>query len=110
MRNDVVLKNTPGLLETVPLAVIADVTKKSEQMRKEGKSPDGLLDPDSKDYYFTPGRLKQTADALRQQARSDAPKAGATIMKDGKHYEFKGGNPGDQKNWTEVSAPKGGSW
>lgn len=69
-------KNQPDLSIGIQNTLISDVEKKASQMRKEGKSPDGLLDEDSKDYYFKPGVLKDAAAKVKKQAL-DMAKAGA---------------------------------
>lgn len=64
---DVVLNNTPGLMEPVMESLISKAETRASEMRKEGKSPNGMLDMTSKDYFFTPGLIKQTADEVKAQ-------------------------------------------
>lgn len=73
MRNDVVLQQQPELAASIQMEIISRVEKRSDEMRKAGQSPDALLDPESKDYFFKPGTLKSIANDVQARARELAP-------------------------------------
>jgi DNA-directed RNA polymerase subunit F len=96
-------KNQPELASAIQMRLVADLEKKSTEMRRENKSPDTLLDPESKDYFFKPGVLKATADAVRQDARDTALRSniGTKVVRDGFEWEQVGANPADPKSWKK---------
>lgn len=65
-------KNQPDLAAAIQMNLVSQVEKRANELRKEGKSPDALVDPESKDYFFKPGLIKATADAVRTEARNSA--------------------------------------
>lgn len=92
----------PELAAAIQNQMIAEVEQKSAEMRKKNESPDALLDPGSKDYYFTPDRIKRVADDVQRAGREaglGGPKPGEVVYKDGVAYQFRGGNPADARNW-----------
>ena len=62
----------PELAAAIQMQMLTDVSRQADQLRKENKDPAALLDPGSKEYYFTPNRIKATADALQAQGREVA--------------------------------------
>ena len=79
MAADPVISKTPGLMVNIQLALLAEVDKKADAMRKaaekgNGPPPAALLDPESKEYYFTPNRLKDMAQDVRRQMLDALPK------------------------------------
>lgn len=73
MRSSPVYQNQPELAAAIQNTMIAEVERESARLRKEGKNPDVLLDPDSKDYYFTPNRIKTVAEDVQKQAAQINP-------------------------------------
>jgi len=67
MRSSPEYQAQPELAAAIQLQMAADVERRSSELRKQNTSPDVLLDPDSKDYYFTPSRIKQVASDVKQQ-------------------------------------------
>lgn len=67
MRTSPVYAAQPELTAAIQMQMVAEVEQKSEQMRAANKSPDGLIDPNSPDYYFKPERIKQVADDVQRQ-------------------------------------------
>ncbi len=65
----------PELAAAIQLEMVAQAEKKAAGLRKEGKSPDELLNPESKDYLFKPNFIKSVADDVKQQARAALPQA-----------------------------------
>jgi hypothetical protein len=63
----------PELSAAIQLQMAAEVEEKSAALRKAGKNPDVLLDPTSKDNYFTPDRIKAVANDIKQRAREMLP-------------------------------------
>ena len=106
MLADPVIKNTPNLMDSISLNLISQVEKATKDARAANKNPDDLLNPDSKDYFFKPGILKATADAVRLQQRDVAIKTqpGTKVVREGFEWEFKGGDPGKKENWKQGPA------
>lgn len=73
MRSNPMYIAQPELASAVQNQMIADVERRAADLRKAGQSPDALLDPGSKDYFFTPNRLKQVEDDVRRQADATNP-------------------------------------
>ena len=76
-------KNQPDLSLAIQNSLIAQVEQKAEDLRRQGGkgvSPLILLDPESKEYFFKPGLLKQTAASVRQQ-QADARLEGVPDMR-----------------------------
>ena len=108
MLADPVIKNTPNLMDSISLNLISQVEKATKDARANNKNPDDLLNPDSKDYFFKPGILKATADAVRLQQRDarigeakkvttqadyDALPAGASYLDSAGNLAVKKGSP-----------------
>lgn len=70
MRSSPVYQAQPELAAAIQMEMVAQVERRANELRKAGTSPDALLDPDSKDYYFTPNRIRQVADDLQGRARA----------------------------------------
>ena len=73
MRASPVYQAQPELALAIQNEMVSQVEQKAEDLRKQNKSPDGLLDKDSKDYYFTPDRLQVVARDVQQQMRAANP-------------------------------------
>lgn len=73
MRSSPVYQAQPELAAAVQNEMIAQIEKRAGEMRKENKSPDDLLNPESKDYFFTPNRMKQVEADVRRQADAVNP-------------------------------------
>lgn len=73
MRTSPVYQAQPDLAAAIQNEMVTQVERLSAQMRKANQNPDGLLDPSSKDYYFKPDRIKQTADDVQAQIRAARP-------------------------------------
>ena len=74
MRASPVYSAQPDLAAAMHNQMISDVEKQSDDMRKANKDPADLLNPDSKAYYFTPNRLKQVEQDVKQQQAAAGPK------------------------------------
>jgi hypothetical protein len=84
----------PELAAAIQLEMVAQVEKRAGELRAANKDPSGLLDPESKDYYFKPGIIKTVADDVKRrrldalppvpapktQAEYDALPVGATYV------------------------------
>lgn len=57
-------------IANIQLTLRDQAEKHADELRKAGQNPDAILDPDSKDYFFKPGKLKQIGDQVRQQSRT----------------------------------------
>lgn len=115
MRADPVLAAMPELSAAVQLQMISEVEEAEARMRQEGKDPNALLDPDSKDYYFTPNRLKLVKEDVQAQMRGDqlgtatAPEIGTIKVIDGQRWEFLGGDPSKRESWVQVDGGRSAS-
>lgn len=74
MNDSAEYKNQPDVSAAIQMSLIAQVEKRALEMRQENKSPDTLLDPDSKDYFFKPGILKSTADGVKAAETAQLPR------------------------------------
>jgi hypothetical protein len=63
----------PDLAASVQNEIAARAEQRASALRKAGKSPDTMLDPADKDYFFTPGMIKQTADDVKTQMAPKYP-------------------------------------
>jgi hypothetical protein len=100
----------------LPDAILMELTDRAyraeKQMRADGKPVNALLDPDSKDYLFTPTRVKDAADAVRARSRptsaTGAPtEKGTRLQFDGFEWEYLGGpvdKPSSYKKLGPVSS------
>lgn len=70
-------KNQPDLSSAIQNSLITQIERKASELRQQNKSPEGLLDESSKDYFFKPGVLKSTAEAVKK-SQLDMAMAGAT--------------------------------
>lgn len=73
MRTSPVYQAQPELAAAIQLEMASQVEQKSAALRRGGFSPDALLDPDSKEYYFTANRIKLVADDVQKQMRAAMP-------------------------------------
>lgn len=73
MRADPVYQAHPELAASIQLELVARLEKRSDDIRKAGQSPDSLLEPESKDYFFKPGTLKSVADDVKERQRALLP-------------------------------------
>jgi hypothetical protein len=74
MRASPVYSNQPELAAAIQIEMVTRAEREASRLRKEGKSPDALLDPDSKDYLFKPGFIKSTAEDVQRQIDAGKPK------------------------------------
>jgi hypothetical protein len=74
MRSDPRYANQPELSAAIQIEMVTRAEREAGRLRKEGKSPDALLDPESKDYLFKPGFIKATAEDVQRQADAARPK------------------------------------
>lgn len=74
MRSSPEYQNQPELASAIQLEMMTQVEKKAAALRKDGKSPDGLLDPASKDYFFQPNIIRTLARDVREQQKAQLPK------------------------------------
>lgn len=111
MRSSPQYQAQPELAAAIQNEMITQVEKRAAEMRKENKSPDGLLDSTSKDYFFKPELIKTLADDVRRQQSllSPAYQPGQTVVRDGATWVFKGGDPSRKESWAPSSqvAPAG---
>lgn len=70
MRSSPEFAAQPELSAAIQLEMMAQVEQRTALLRKENKDPSVLLDPNAKEYYFTPDRLKQVADDVKARTRA----------------------------------------
>jgi hypothetical protein len=97
----------PELQAAIVLEVMNRAEKQASVLRAEGKSPDAILDSESKDNFFKPGTLKSIGDDVRAQRRAagdglDGPGLGDTVTIDGKDWQYQGGDKGKPSSWREI--------
>jgi hypothetical protein len=73
MRADPVYQALPELSAAIQMEMIAQVEKRAADMRAANQDPSGLLNPESKDYYFKPGIIKSVAQDVKQRANDALP-------------------------------------
>ena len=74
MRSSPEYSNQPELAAAVQIEMMTQVEKKAQELRKAGKSPDDLLNPESKDYFFKPNVIKTLASDVKAQQKAQLPK------------------------------------
>ncbi len=74
MRANPVYQAQPELASAVQNELIAQVEQRADALRRENRSPDALLDPESKDYFFKPNTLKSIEDDVRKRQEALQPK------------------------------------
>ena len=100
MRSSPEFQAQPELAAAIQIELMTQAERKAAELRKAGKAPDSLLDPDSKDYYFKPNLIKSVADDVKRQqnallprvttqAEYDALPAGATYVDSNGHRASK---------------------
>lgn len=81
LRADIVLNGTEEgreMSKQIVAEMIAEVEVKAEEMRgrgPKGENPDTLLDPNSKDYFFTKGKVAEIKARVAGKAMQDAVRA-----------------------------------
>jgi hypothetical protein len=68
MRSSPVYQAQPELASAIQLEMVSQVERQAADFRKANKDPTVLLDPDSKDYYFTPNRIKTVAEDVQRRS------------------------------------------
>lgn len=84
--------NQPELAAAVQMELVSQLEKQATALRKAGKSPDSLLDPDSKDFFFKPGTLKSTAEAVKARVTALTPPA-VTVNTQAEYDALEPGTP-----------------
>ncbi len=69
-------KNQPDLAAAIQMRLVSEAERKSNDLRRQQKSPDNLLDETSSDYIFKPGMIRDAAAAVKRQ-QIEAASAGA---------------------------------
>lgn len=115
VKSNTIYNAVPGLSDAI-LMELADRAYRAEaEVRREGKrSPNVLLDSDSKDYLFTPTRVKDAADAVMARSRPTSAagvptEKGTRLQFDGFEWEYLGGpvdRPSSYKKLGPVSSGK----
>lgn len=115
LNQDIVLNATPQGVETkkqIIAEMIAEVESEADKMRREGKTgrdPSTLLDPGSRDYYFTPKRVEELKARVVTRMRGEAVDAAAgseeVVFPDGVKRKWSGkGDKTDVKTWLPVKS------
>lgn len=73
MRSSPIYQAQPELAAAVQIEMMSQIERRAADLRRDNKSPDELLDPGSKDYFFTPNRIRQVEEDVRRQANSMNP-------------------------------------
>jgi hypothetical protein len=72
-----------------------------------------VFDPKSKDFVGSPEFIGMSINKIKSQMRDSgvntALKAGETVTRDGKNWQFIGGDPKQPANWKEMGAATGGA-
>lgn len=112
LRQDPVMSAQPELSEAVQQRVVTLAEQRSEELRKENKSPNEMFNPNSKDYFFTPALLKQATndakaarDAMLPKAVRVSSQAEYDALDPGTNYIDSAGRPGVKKGPAKTSAP-----
>lgn len=105
MRSSPQYQAQPELALAIQNEMIAQVERRAAELRKENKSPDSLLDPNSKDYFFKPDLIKTLAEDVRRQT-SVLKVSDEAVFPDGITRRWTGkGDKSDIKNWEPVREP-----
>lgn len=115
MRSSPEFAAQPELSAAIQLEMMAQVEQRTALLRKENKDPSVLLDPNAKEYYFTPDRLKQVADDVKARTRAmggqpnpvrvDSQEA-YDALEPGTPYIDSQGNAGIKKGAAKKTTPK----
>lgn len=105
-----------GAMEQIELEMVTRAERQANEYRAAGNKDalEGMLDSDSKHYFFTPSRMKQIEVDVRTATQATAAGAaldvGSVVERDGEKWTFRGGDPKNPKNWEPVrEAPRAGS-
>ena len=82
MRSSPVYQAQPELAAAVQMEMVSQVERKAAELRKAGTDPDNLLNPDSKDYYFTPNRMRLVAEDIKTKGAPQLPKVTTKAERD----------------------------
>lgn len=105
----------PALVAQIQLDFQARVQQKADDLRKAGKDPTEIFNPDSKEYVgrkeFIQGSIDNARSVARESGQGIAP--GQVVEKDGYNWQFGGGDPKNPANWERLlpstSTAKGGA-
>lgn len=104
MRSSPEFSAQPELAAAIQNEMISQVEKKATDMRAANQDPSGLLNPESKDYYFKPGIIKAVADDVKRRALDALPqlpvvrtKAEYDALEAGAQYKDENGNTATKK-------------
>lgn len=59
----------PELAAAIQTELLSRAEEAASALRKDGKRPDSMFDPESKDYFFRPGLIKAVADDVQARQR-----------------------------------------
>jgi hypothetical protein len=110
---DLTVNWSPQNVAAIQLDYQARVLEKVADLRKAGTSPNQVFDPKSKDFVGSPEFIGMSINKIKSQMRDSgvntALKAGETVTRDGKNWQFIGGDPKQPANWKEMGAATGGA-
>lgn len=107
MRTSPIYQAQPELAAGISLELQARAEQRAAALRHDGKDPSALLDPNSKDYFFTNDLIAGVAADVKGQARAvggiaEPLAVGFRREVDGELWEFLGGEPGKPTSWRKV--------
>lgn len=97
----------PAMVAEIQMDYQARVLDKVEELRGAGKNPADVFNPNSKDYVGSQDFMNQSVKNVRERSQAAGVKGGAvtrgdTVERDGKIWEYRGGDPKRKENWREV--------
>lgn len=103
----------PALVAEIQMDYQARVFDRAAEMRDKKQNPNDIFNPSSKDYVGSREFIQGSIDAAREKQRRIQPmlEKGGTVVRDGKTWEFLGGDRANSKNWRELADKPGtGRW
>lgn len=99
----------PALVAQIQLDFQARVQKRADDLRKAGKDPTEIFNPDSKEYVGRKEFIQGSIDAARSNATAagQGVTPGQEMITDGRRWLYKGGDPKNPKNYTDLGPVEG---
>lgn len=110
---DLTVNWSPQNVAAIQMDYQARVMEKVADLRKENKNPNVVFDPKSQHYIGSPEFISQSIRTIKMQMRNEGVnssiKAGERVQRDGKTWEFTGGDPKLPGSWRDMGAATSGA-
>jgi hypothetical protein len=95
----------PTLIPQIQNEYRTRVEERIAVLRKENKDPSGVFTRGHKDYVGSPDFVNSVVESVMSQSQRGTAPAGSPdriVERDGRMWEFQGGNPADKASWKDI--------